>query len=165
MGLKNLKKQHKIFCDNFLLYGDKKKAAILAGFAEKNASETGNRFLKDPLIKKHLKSIEHEISEVIGISKIMVVNSLKNKAFAKITDIFNDDWSVKPLNEIHENVREAIHSIEFKDGNVKVVLHDQLKGKDMILKTMGWNEPEKTEQKVKFDKPFILKINGKDIDL
>jgi phage terminase small subunit len=156
-----IRTQQRIFAENYLLTGSAPKAAKAAGYAASH----GSRLLKDKRVVKYIEDNKNEISEIVGISKIMTLKSLKDKAFASITDVFNDDWTLKPLSEMRPEIRAAIKEIYIKDGEIKVVLHDQLKAGDMILKSMGWNEPEKIENTIKQDAPLIIQIDNEQLDL
>lgn len=44
--------RQRLFCDYYVICGDKKEAALAAGYGEKCAGVYGNRLLKNPLIRQ-----------------------------------------------------------------------------------------------------------------
>jgi phage terminase small subunit len=87
-------------------------AACLAGYSKNTARQIGYENLTKPYIKKYIRSKSSKILEQIGVTQEQVLAELAKIAFANVTEIFNEDWSLKQKNEIALSTTGAIKSIK-----------------------------------------------------
>ena len=87
------------------------EAARLAGYSEKTARQQGSRMLSNVNIKNYIRSKTSEVLEREGVTQERVLKEIIAIAFSNASDLLNDDWSLKPLNEIP---REKIGAINIR---------------------------------------------------
>ena len=88
------------------------EAAIKAGYSAKGADSQASRLLGRAKINKEIRRlIELKFShEIMGPKETMAILSRITRV--KISDIFDDNGKMKPLNEIPDDAKTAICAIE-----------------------------------------------------
>lgn len=87
------------------------EAAKLAGFSENTARQQGSRMLSNVNIENFIKWKASEMLELLGITQERVLREVAAIAFTDVTEFFNNDWTLKPMNEIP---REKLGAMEIK---------------------------------------------------
>lgn len=123
------------------------------------AAVSAHDLLKNPKILQFIDFIKDDIAKNIGISKQRLIDELRKIAFSSISRI-HDTWITrKEFNEISDDDKSAIQEIDSKikyevNQNtkklieveyVKVKLYDKKAAIQEILKSMGWNEPDRID--------------------
>lgn len=108
------------------------KAAKLAGYSECTARQIGYENLTKPYIKEYIRSRSSEILEQLHITQERVLAELAKIAFTDITEVFNEDWSLKANQKISPTVSGAIKSIKKSDSSVSIQMHDKIKALQIL---------------------------------
>ncbi|WP_154855126.1 terminase small subunit [Cyclobacterium xiamenense] len=108
------------------------KAAKLAGYSEYTARQIGYENLTKPYIKEYIRSRSSEILEQLGITQERILAELAKIAFSDVTEVFNEDWSLKSNEEIAPSVSGAIKSLKKTDSSVSVQMHDKIKALQIL---------------------------------
>ena len=103
------------------------EAAKLAGYSEHSARQQGYENLTKPYIKKYIHTKSSIILENIGVTQEKVLEEISKVAFSNISEFFNDDWSLKPLDHIHPAEISAIKSFKNTETGYAIQAHDKLK--------------------------------------
>jgi phage terminase small subunit len=164
---KIMTKKMKIFCHEVIIDWNYTRAALKAGYSKKTAYATGAENMKKPQIQQYIDFIKEDIEKEAGITKLRQLKELSNIAYCSIA-MFHNTWiDRKLLEEIPEEQKSAIESIETRVVNietdkgsekeieqVKIKLHSKLGALTEINKMLGYHEPEKHEG-------TIVNINAK----
>lgn len=115
-----------VYCHNGF---DKHKAYLAAGYAGKRKAvleAAANRMLAEDAVQEAIRRITAEL--VKPYLPLMEYNTFKVqyiRAFYKVTDFFNNDGTIRPLNEIEEDKLFALDGINTryygKDCNKEVI--------------------------------------------
>ncbi|MDN3689664.1 terminase small subunit [Cyclobacterium jeungdonense] len=108
------------------------KAAKLAGYSEYTARQIGYENLTKPYIKEYIRSRSSEILDQLHITQERVLAELAKIAFSDVTEIFNEDWSLKSKEEICPSASGAIKSLKKSDFSVSVQMHDKIKALQIL---------------------------------
>lgn len=84
------------------------EAAKLAGYSERTARQQGSRLLTNVYIEKYIQSRSNEILDSLGVTQERILREFVALAFGNVTDYLQDDWKLKPLNEIPEEKRGPV---------------------------------------------------------
>jgi phage terminase small subunit len=84
------------------------EAAKLAGYSERTARQQGSRLLTNVYIEKYIQSRSNEILDSLGVTQERILKEFVALAFGNATDYLQDDWKLKPLNEIPEEKRGPV---------------------------------------------------------
>ena len=76
----------------------------------------------------------------LGINQERVLRELAAIAFSDFKEVFNDDWTLKPLKEMDPNTTPAIKSLEKTERGVKVHLHDKLSALNRLWEIVKPNQ-------------------------
>ena len=139
-----LTEKQRIFCHEYIVDWNGSRAAKAAGYSEDSAKEIASENLTKPNIKEYIEKIKTDVAKEAGISKLMMLNELKNIATADMIRIM-EKIKDKGLESLNENERKSIIEYYEGDSGVKVKTHDKIKAIQDIMKAMGWNEPEKID--------------------
>lgn len=148
----------RLFCNYYV--ADTKQngeaAAIKAGYAERSAAQQASRFLARPEVQAYIATLIEQRCERTQIDADWVLERLAEIDAMELRDIFNDDFTLKPLNEWPLSWRKYINSFEVAelaaaDGDPakiartlkKLKLPDKQKNLDQIGKHVdvgAWRE-------------------------
>lgn len=76
------------------------EAAKLAGYSEKTARQQGSKMLTKVNIEKYIQWKASKILEDLEVNQERILKEIVAIAFSDVTELFNDDWTLKPLNEV-----------------------------------------------------------------
>lgn len=85
------------------------EAAKLAGYSERTARQQGSRLLTNVYIEKYIQSRSTEILDRFGVTQERILKEFVALAFGRATDYLQDNWTLKPLNEIPEDKRGPVN--------------------------------------------------------
>lgn len=108
------------------------EAAKLAGYSEHSARQQGYENLTKPYIKKYIQEKSSEVLEKIGVTQEKVLAEIAKVAFSDISEFFNDDWSLKPLDHVNPTTTSAIKSFKKTETSFAIQTHDKLKALMML---------------------------------
>jgi phage terminase small subunit len=143
------------FCHEYIIDWNATRASIAAGYKEKNARIIGYQNLSKLYIKEYIDKIKNNIEENCNISKTKVILELKKLAFSSISNIYENWITRKEFNELTQDQKDCIQEIDTKIVKtteddipasieyVKIKLYDKQKAIELIIKALGYNEPEK----------------------
>ncbi|MDN3205660.1 terminase small subunit, partial [Algoriphagus sediminis] len=84
------------------------EAAKLAGYSEHTARQQGSRLLSNVNIKSYIQSQVAEVLEKEGVTQERVLREIISLAFARISDLYQDGWTLKPVSQIPKDKIGAI---------------------------------------------------------
>jgi phage terminase small subunit len=153
-----LTEKQKIFCREYILDWNAARAAIVAGYSEASARQTGYEILTKPYIQAYIKEIQADLEKVAGISRLKVLREHERLAFSSIAhlhltwltrrefdDLTPDEKAC--ISEISTQIRKVqleggiTQEVEF----VKIKLYDKQKALDSITKMMGYDSATKID--------------------
>lgn len=129
------------FIDSYVLHMDGPRAVKIAGGTHANAPSAARKLLEDPRIKKEVdrriqdRQAEHRVTEQ------KIVDELAAIAFLDPIKIYNEDGSVKALEELPPEVRRAVIGVQTrvkgKGKNARAYLHYEIADKMRALEMLG----------------------------
>ncbi|MBV5329752.1 MAG: terminase small subunit [Chlorobium sp.] len=167
---KKLTNKERIFCHQYIIDWNGSRAARAAGYSEKSCRQIADQNMSKLHIQQYIGFIKNNIEQEAGISKLMVVNELKKIVFTSIAHMHNTWIERKEFNELSDEQKASIESIESKiqkkyNGDkddpqivdvefVKIKLFSKVHATEQLNKMLGYNLPEKVD----------MTTNGKDIN-
>lgn len=164
----------KRFCDEYLIDLNATRAYKVAYpncKKDETASAAGSRMLGNVKVQEYIQEQQKEREERTKITQDMIVNELAKIAFLDISNLYNENGGLKNIQDIDENTRKAISSLETfeefegygedreKVGDTKKVkLIDKTKALELLGKHLGMF---KDKLDISQDKPFEVNISIK----
>lgn len=108
----NLTDKQERFCNEYLIDLNATQAAIRSGYSELTARTIGSENLTKLDIQERISELQKEISERNKITIDECVSTLAKMARFDISDLYNEDGTLKPIHEIDKDARLSIESIE-----------------------------------------------------
>lgn len=112
------------------------EAAKLAGYSERTARQQGSRLLSNVYIEKYIQSRSAEILDRFGVTQERILKEFVALAFGNVTDYLQDNWKLKPLNEIPKEKRGPINfkvTENFQTGERSISVQSNLNVKVKAL--------------------------------
>ena len=141
--------------------GDSQRTAVRKAYpntlkwTDKAVDERGSKLANSTKVMARLAQLRDKAAEKATITLDQVLQEIGKVAFVQEADFYHEDGSVKTAAELTDDQRAALKSYTVKsvpigDGeyvDVPVfVVHDKLKGLDMLMKNLGGYEKDnKTE--------------------
>lgn len=127
----------KLFCEYYVADDgmNGSAAAIRANYAKGSAAQTAYKFLQEPEILAYIEELKAERSRRIKIDADAVLLKLESIDAMEITDIFNDDFTMKPLSTWPQAWRRYISSFEI--GELLAAEGDKAKISRVMKKIKG----------------------------
>lgn len=135
--------KQEIFCLEYCIDWDAKRAAIKAGYSEKTAYAIGWENLNKPDIKTRISEIKADIEKHCGVSAARNILELKKIAYADIGNLKNGWISLKEWEDITDEQKAGISEIKITEHGVQIKLHDKMRAMEILNKMLGYNAPEK----------------------
>jgi phage terminase small subunit len=162
MSKKGLTYKQKKFVQEYCYDWNATRAYMVAYPTVKNkdtAAAAASRMLSNVKVKEHIEEVQSDIEKQCGISRMMVVNKLKEQAFTSIAHLHNTWIERKDFDQLTETEKSCIQEISTKISKIpigesgvtkevefiKVKLYDSQKALEMLSKMLGYNEPEKID--------------------
>ena len=164
----------KRFCDEYLIDLNATRAYKVAYpncKKDETASAAGSRMLGNVKVQEYIQEQQREREKRTKVTQDMIVNELAKIAFLDISILYNENGGLKNIQDIDENTRRAISSLETfeefegygedreKVGDTKKVkLIDKTKALELLGKHLGMF---KDKIDISQDKPFEVNISIK----
>jgi len=137
-------KRHERFAREYLKDLCGKQAAIRAGFSPRTAKVQACALLTRPDLTARIGELQRQVEAKIEDAAVMLRKHLYAMATVCITDLYNDDWTLKPFDEMTEGARLLISGFRFKDGELtEVKVLDKLRAMELLGKhreVAAWKE-------------------------
>ena len=114
------------------------------------------QLLQNSEVATRIDYLKNHLAEAAGISALQVIREHQKIAFSDATRIRNGWMSLKEFENLTDNEKACIKSIETKqtkrttpmgeeviDEQVKITCYDKQKALDSIVNMLGYNAPEK----------------------
>lgn len=158
------------FCEEYVIDLNATQSAIRAGYSESGARTEGARLLANANIQERISELKKEISERNNISIDKYVNILDKLATFDISELYDENGSLKSIHQIPEEVRLAIESLDTDelrmDGLVigqvkKLKLTSRRAAIDLLLKHLGGYEMDNSQRATTVNIPPIKWVKAK----
>lgn len=124
------------FAENYLCTFNATEAAKRAGYSERTARQQGSRLLTNVYIEKYIQSRSAEILDHFGVTQERILKEFIALAFGRATDYLQDNWALKPLNEIPEDKRGPVNfkvTENIQTGDRSITISSNLNAKVKAL--------------------------------
>lgn len=137
----HLSYQQEMFCVNYINQTNfnAAEASRQAGFAE----GTGAKLLKEPVIIERIQQLMDDRAQRVALSADRVLEEIMKLAFSDIRDYYNEDGTVKRMDELSDSAAAALQTVKVHHGRngVRVqhpdVLEFKLADKRANLELLG----------------------------
>jgi phage terminase small subunit len=109
-----LTKKQERFVQEYLQDPNATKAAIRAGYSERNAAQLGYQLLQKTSVST---AITQALGATAGERKVTALRTIReceHRAFLDPADLFDEEGHLRPIHEIPPHVRRSIESVEVK---------------------------------------------------
>lgn len=183
---KELTESQKVFCNEWIFDFNGSRAYHVAypEASEETCRANASRLLANANIKAYCKSLQDNLAETSGISRLRVIREHEKLAFSSIAHLHNTWITRKEFEELTEDqkasIAEIITQTRFEknpiEGEeaiqidyVKIKLWDKQKSLDSINKMLGYDAPTKIDHST-LGKEIIpsainLSIDGEQVKL
>jgi phage terminase small subunit len=96
------------FVVEYLIDANGAQAAIRAGYSERTAKEQASRLLTKDSVQNALATMRSRLAERAELTAQMIVDELRNLAFANMKDFFDDNDELKPMSALTRDQAAAI---------------------------------------------------------
>jgi len=160
--IKKLTAKEEKFCQEYVMWLNGTKAAILAGYSKNSANRISTQNLSKVHIKDRINYLKANLAETCGVTANRIIEEHKKIAFSDGSK-FRSGWmTLKEYEDLTSDEKACIKEISTKqttryerglDGKlspvieewVKIVLYDKQKSLDSITAMIGANAPIKSE--------------------
>lgn len=115
MNPKGLSARNLAFARNIVNGMSGKDAATDAGYSKKTAESQASRLLRNAKVAAYIDALRKRAEDRAEFNAARVLKEIERLATVDITEAFDANGRLKPLNEIPEDVRRAISSVEIED--------------------------------------------------
>jgi phage terminase small subunit len=150
--------KQKRFADEFLIDLNGKQAAIRAGYSEKTAEVQASRLLSNAKVQAYIQEQRVKLADKLDLSKERVLLEYSRIGFVDIRKLFNENGSMRKINELDDDTAAAVAAIEIEDlfmgfgeereqigFTKKIKLNGKKEALDSICKVLGYNAPIKRD--------------------
>lgn len=159
---KELTQKMKSFCHEYIIDWNATRSYKAAGYSANTYNVAGveaHKLLKNPKVQAYIEDIQSNLEKEANISRLRVLKEYQKIAFTSIAHMHNTWIERKKFEELTEEQKSCIESIDVKTvtlktddeeitkeiEHVKIKLYDKQKALESISKMLGYNEPEKLE--------------------
>lgn len=144
--MSELSARHERFCREYVIDLNATQAYIRAGYKSSGANAKASRLLANDSISSRVRELQDEINEKLHLSAVETIKNVSLMANFDIIDFYNNDLTIKPLDELRLEVRACIVGVEtislqvskFEYQKIEVYkLADKVKNNDMMMKHHG----------------------------
>ena len=145
-----------IFVDEYLKNGgNSTQAYISAGYSAKTANSGAPRFLADVCIQALISEGKKRQLEISGLSVDRTLREIARLAYADIRKLYNEDGSLKKVQELDDDTAATVASIEVDEigsgENVigitrKLKQHSKTTALDQAMKFHGLYEKDNSQR-------------------
>ena len=169
------------FCYEYLANGfNASKAALLAGYSQKNARIIGFQNLTRLYIQIRIQAMKDNLAETAGISALMIAQEHSKIAFSDVASLHNTWIERKELDELTPEQKACIQEVSTKVTKVntggrdepvwadveyvKIKTYDKQKSLDALSNLLGYNAPVKSEITGKNGKDLFNRLSDDELD-
>lgn len=134
-----------VFAKEYLKSYRLKDSAIKAGYSTKTAHSTASTIVRNPKFKVVKAYAIREIEESAGLSKLTVLDRLKEMAEANIADFMEVRKGkvtlknkVESTSDLPESIQRCIKGFKQTRDGVEIIMHDQMKAMELLNKMLGY---------------------------
>lgn len=135
-----LTEKQKRFVAEYLVDLNATQAAIRSGYKEKTAGSIGNENLKKPEIQNAIQKAMTDRQKRTEITQDAVLKELAAIGFSRATDyasIRGPLVELTPTDELTDEQKKAVASIEQGNFGIKLKLHDKVHALELLGKHLG----------------------------
>lgn len=158
MSDKELTQKQKLFCEFYLSgFGDTKAYNQTQSYLKvydcsyETAMANSSKLLSETKIQEYIEELQKDLSKASGISRLRVLREWENIAFSSMAHLHNSWMDRKEFETLTEEQKACISEIKTKvsefGSEVLIKLYSKEKALENISKMLGFNEPEKIENK------------------
>lgn len=148
------------FVNGIVLNGlSKRQAAISAGVPEASASQQATEMLAKASVQEYMRDLKSGQDALVrsqtGETAAAIIEQMGEIALANPADAFNEDGTIKPIEDWPEELQRSLVSMDIKElwfknefgereqaGRIiKIRFHDKQKAADLVLKVQGAYAP------------------------
>lgn len=107
--------KEEIYCQKYIKYLNKKKAAVAAGYSKRSAKEIGYENFTKPHIQVRISEIRQEIKEELGIDDHSVLTELASLSYWNIKDFVGEKNVIKDLSKMQKDKLRPVVGIKIKE--------------------------------------------------
>lgn len=104
-----------IFCREYIIHRNATKAAIAAGYSEATAGARGSILLRNVKNQARIDELEKERLERLRLDADQILDEARKLATSDVTDLFDDEGKMKPMNEWPADLRRCVSSVEVEE--------------------------------------------------
>ena len=141
---KELTDKQRRFIEEYLVSFNGTKAAVKAGYNDKNANRQAYNLLQNPLIQEELKKAKADLSERTKINQEKIINELAAIAFFDMTKAVKvvkkgKGYAVEfnPTESLDEEQRSAISMIRKNKFGIEIRAHDKINALKLLGEYLG----------------------------
>jgi len=139
---KKLTDKQELFCREYIIDLNAAQASLRAGYSEKTAGVIGAENLSKPMIQARIAELMANRAESISIDAKYVLNRLVQIDQMDVSDILNDDLSIKPLRDWPKSWRTTlsgldIHALASGDNDISIIKKIKWPDKVKNLELLG----------------------------
>ncbi len=157
-----LKLKQALFVDEYMIDFNATRAAIRAGYSAESATVIGSENLRKPYIKAALDARIADRIRRTEITQDKVIKEIARIGFFDAGKLFNQDGSLKNINDVDEDTRACISGIEIvknkSDQILKYKITDKNAALEKLCKHLGMYASEKKEIEISANEttPIII---------
>lgn len=107
--------KEEIYCQKYIKYLNKTKAALLAGYSKRSAKEIGYENFTKPHIQARIAEIRQEIKEELGVDDHSVIAELAALSYWNIKDFISENNVIKDLSKMQKAKLRPVVGIKVKE--------------------------------------------------
>jgi phage terminase small subunit len=107
-------------------------ALLAAGYSAKSCKTNVTRLTKNYSVNARIAYLKARMAESTIMTGSQILNELSMRAMVKISDILNEDGSLKRMSEIPDHVQRCVASMDLKDGKFRLL--DSYKALELLGK-------------------------------
>lgn len=107
--------KEELFCQKYIKYLNKTKAALMAGYSKKSAKEIGYATFTKVHIQNRIAEIRAELKEEFGIDDHSVLTELASLSYWNIKDFVTDNNVIKDLSKMPKTRLKPVVGIKVKE--------------------------------------------------
>ena len=139
---RKLTPKQRAFCEQYLILGDAKKAALEVGYAQGTASVAKTALLDNPNIGRAIGILMKERSQKTMIEACHVLEELGVLGFFNVKELFDELGNLKEVPVMSDSCGHAISSITQKvdatlNISTTIKLHNKLPALQMLAQHLG----------------------------
>lgn len=179
---KELTESQKVFCREWVydFNGSRAYKVAYPTATEETCRANASRLLADANIRSFAKSLQENLEEMAGISRLMVLQEFQKIAFSSIAHLHETWITRKEFDKLTDHQKACIQEIQTQTRTetkydqdseewepiqvdfVKIKLYDKQRALESINKMLGYEAPKKLS--VSTTEKQVMKIGGMEIE-